>query len=217
MSGGSAFLRGEGDAWFARNRARLESFDAADDLPLTLLRSFGAQPRRVFELGCANGFRLAAIADEFGSEVHGSDASAAAVADGRGRYGLELSCQDAADPLPEAAFDLVILNFVLHWIPRPHLAALVDSVARSLEPGGLLLIGDFDPDADIDVPYHHLPDAGVMTHKRNYAALFEETGALRMVGKLSGDHATLRPAAGVDSSDRIAVWLLEKHGPQGLG
>jgi SAM-dependent methyltransferase len=211
VSGEQVFFDGEGDAWFARNRARLEAFDPASDLPLSLLRSLGVRPRRVFEIGCANGFRLAALAAEFGCEVAGSDASAAAVVDARQRYGLELLHQDAAEALPQSASDLVILNFVLHWIPRARLAQLVESVTLALEPGGLLLIGDFDPDAEIDVPYHHLPGAGVMTYKRNYPALFEELGRFRTVGFLTADHATLEARAGVPSADRIGIWLLEKR------
>jgi len=209
------FLDGEGDAWFGRNRARLEGFDPASDLPLTMLRMFDAQPKRVFEVGCANGFRLAAMAAEYGCEVGGSDASAAAVADAQRRFGLTLSCQDAAQPIGREVFDLVILNFVLHWVPRERLALLIKSVLAAVAPGGLVLIGDFDPGEDVDVPYHHLPSAGVMTYKRNYGAQFAEAGGLQLVGKLSGDHVTLRPGLGVSAQDRMAVWLLERAAQAG--
>jgi SAM-dependent methyltransferase len=205
------FWDSEGDAWFRRNRERLAGFDPADDITCQMLAQFGFAPKRVLEVGAANGFRLAALAEAYNCEVLGVDASALAVADGVGRYGLDLR-QQAAERLDvPGTFDLVITHFLLHWISRDTLPQLVERITHATAPGGLLAIADFHPDASCDIPYHHLPDEDVMTYKRNYGALFEQTGAYRTIGMVTGDHSELKPRTGVSSEDRIAVWLLEKR------
>lgn len=205
------FATGEGDAWFERRREWLLSFDAARDLPLRLLRLFGARPRRALEVGAANGPRLSALRREFGSEVVGVDLSAAAVADGRERYGLDLRVQAAHELSLEGRFDLVIVNFVLHWVARERLEAAVVAIDAQLEPGGLLLLGDFHPDEPTAVPYHHRTDVELFTHKRDYTGPFLLRGDYRLIGFLSGDHAELEPRSGVASAERVGLWLLEKR------
>ena len=206
----SVFSEGEGDAWFQRNRERLLAFDPQRDMPLRLLRIYDAKPRRALELGAANGARLAALRDEFGSEVVGTELSAAAIADARERFGLELLDQAAESLSVSGTFDLVLLQFVLHWVSREGLDEAVRRVDAALEPGGLLLIGDFYPERPKDVPYHHRDDVQLYTHKRNYSKPFVALGHYTRIGFLSGSHALLEPRAGVPTDDRVGLWLLEK-------
>ncbi|MGI5472458.1 methyltransferase [Streptomyces sp. CA-132043] len=46
------------------------------------------------------------------------------------------------DPLPEAAFDLVVARLVLQHLPER--LAVLDKLVRALKPGGLLQIDEFD-------------------------------------------------------------------------
>lgn len=62
----SEFLGGEGDAWFLRN---MKEFDAARDPLVAGLSGLGMTPRRVLEIGCANGARLSAIRNVLGADA----------------------------------------------------------------------------------------------------------------------------------------------------
>ncbi len=206
----SIFADGEGNAWFERNRERILAFDPASDMPLRMLRIYDAKPRRALAIGASNGARLAALRDEFGCEVVGTDLSSAAVADGRERYGVDLR-EQAAEALDiEGTFDLVTLQFVLCWVSREGLDEAVRRADAALEPGGLLLIGDFYPERPKDVPYHHRTDVQLYTHKRNYSKPFVALGHYQRIGFLSGSHSELEPRAGVQTDERVGLWLLEK-------
>src|SRR5258708_38226063 len=64
------FAESEGDNWLERNRAlvgRDPVSEAIDHL--------GLKPQRVLEIGCANGWRLAALRGKFDCEVHGVEPS----------------------------------------------------------------------------------------------------------------------------------------------
>ncbi|MFT5080697.1 MAG: SAM-dependent methyltransferase [Planctomycetota bacterium] len=213
---GAAFLQGEGDQWFQRNREKLLGFDADQDLAIGLLRKHGLAPKRALEVGAANGYRLAALRDEYLCEVRGSDASAMAVADGRERYGVELTCQAAEDFSNLGGCDLLLLHFILHWVDRELLPALTKSVCDVVQTGGYLLLADFAPDRDEDVPYHHLPPGSAMTYKRDYAAHFVNTGCFRVVECMHADHRTGHKIdlarERIPSAERMGFWLLERVG-----
>lgn len=212
-----AFAAGEGDAWFARNKERLLAFDAEGDLALRLLRLFHVKPKRALEVGCANGARLAALREEFGCEALGTDLSAAAVQDGRERFGLQLHTMGAGELDLPGTFELIVVHFVLHWIDREEIASVVQALDKHLAPGGLLLIGDFHPNAPGKVAYHHREDVELWTFKSDYPGLFLTRGNYVQLGQLSADHAEFEPRAGVAGSDRVAVWLLEKLDAHALG
>jgi SAM-dependent methyltransferase len=208
------FVEKEGNQWFRRNQAALEKLDPSADLPLRLLELYGVRPRRVLEVGAANGFRLAALAQRYGAHAVGCEPSADAIAAGRDRYpGIEF-VQGQASKLPVAGpFDLVIVNFVFHWIDRSLLLTSVAEVDRVLEDGGLLLIGDFFPSNPLKVRYHHLPEVRVFTYKQDYAAVFLASGLYQSVCLLTADHSSRALKAEVSEDHRIATWLLRK----GLG
>jgi len=205
------FIESEGDNWYRRNRSALERFDPSSDPAIQVLRQYGITPRSVIEIGAANGFRVDAIIKSTAARGVAIDPSAEAIADGRRRYPAVEFVQAAAhDVALDDTFDLVVVNFMFHWIDRALLfrsAAAIDSVVAD---GGFLLIGDFAPLNPMRVRYHHLPDREVFTYKQNYAELFTSSRIYREVGVATFGHPGHTPSATPRDADRTAVWLLRK-------
>ena len=205
------FVRSEANAWFTRNREALEKFDPARDLALRLIDLYGLRPRRVLEIGACTGMRLAALAERTGAMTVAVEPSAAAIAYGRVQFpGVRFVRGRAEAVALRAAFDLVIVNYVLHWIDRDALLGVVGEIDRLVKDGGWLVIGDFHPANRMALPYHHLPDGQVVTYKQDYAAVFTASGVYRPIATLEGDHITGRLDAALPSIDRGAATLLGK-------
>jgi SAM-dependent methyltransferase len=204
-------MESEGDRWFERNQMALNSFDAAADLPLKLIELYNLQPERVVEIGAANGVRLAAIRARTGADVIAVEPSARAILNGKASFPFVAFVRGAASSVPlRESFDLVIVNFVFHWIDRANLLRSVAEVDRLVQDGGFLIIGDFHPANFLQVPYHHLNDADVRTYKQNYAATFMASGLYHSVCLLTGDHAGKELAAKPGEDERIGAWLIRK-------
>jgi SAM-dependent methyltransferase len=202
----------EGDRWFGRNQKALETFDPEADLPLRVMESYDVRPRSVLEIGAANGFRLAAIHRRYGARAVGVELSKLALCDGKTKFpDVDFVCGSAhAVPLHEI-FDVVIVNFVLHWVDRSLLMRSVAEIDRLISDGGFLIIGDFYPSNFIKVPYHHLADEPVHTYKQNYAGLFLASGLYHSVCLLTASHSSKSQNADAGERDRTGVWLLKKN------
>lgn len=112
---GEVFAGSEGDRWFARNHQALDRFDPAADPPLRALELYDLKPRKVLEIGAANGFRLAEIYRRHGAKIVAVEPSMDALRDGAGRFPAVEFVRGQAHAIPlEEQFDLVIVNFVLH-------------------------------------------------------------------------------------------------------
>lgn len=208
----NVFMQSEGDRWFERNRAALYEFDAAADWPLKLVDMYGLQPESVLEIGAANGFRLAAMHSRSGARVVAVEPSAQAILEGKASFPTVTFVRGTAHSVPlQERFDLVIVNFVFHWIDRTHLLRSVAEVDRLVGDGGYLIIGDFHPANQVRVPYHHLVSELVYTYKQDYAATYLASGLYHPVCLLSGDHAGRKLSAQVPENDRIGIWLLRKE------
>jgi SAM-dependent methyltransferase len=209
---GEIFLEFEGDHWFERNRGALSAFDPTEDLPLRVLELYRLNPRRVLEVGASNGFRLAAIGERYGAQTVAVEPSEEAIRDGRQRYPQVEFVRGRADATGlQQPFDLVIVNFVFHWVDRALLLRSVAEVDCLLVDGGFLVIGDFYPMIRARVPYHHLPGHGVFTYKQDYAAIFLASGLYRPLCLLTGHHARKGPSLVEDDRDTIACHLLRKE------
>jgi len=120
-----------------------EIFECIDD---SVARIRALQPRRVLELGCGTGLLLLRIAP--GCEYYcGTDVSQAAL----DRLAAEVRRQqaqlpeiallhapaDELDGIPEAAFDVVILNEVVQYFPSSdYLAQVLERAVTRVKPGG---------------------------------------------------------------------------------
>jgi len=206
------FLASEGDQWFVRNKAALAEFDPASDGPIRLMELYRLRPRRVLEVGASNGVRLAAVAERYQARVVAVEPSQEAVLDGQKRYPHVAFCQGVAHAIPlHEQFDLIIVNFVFHWIDRQHLLSSVAEIDRLLSDGGSLIIGDFFPTNLTKVHYHHLPKQHLFTFKQDYSAMFLVSGLYRCVATLSADHGGHGSLHAESSEEtRIAHWLLRK-------
>jgi SAM-dependent methyltransferase len=192
MNQDSLFASSEGDSWYRRNRALLAKDDKID-WPLFILDMLGDKGAiaSVLELGCSNGFRLHKLKQSHLRHARcvGIDASAEAIATGMELYpDLELQQGVLATPPISGQFDLVIVNYVLHWIDRTTLARSVCSIDAFIKDGGLLLVGDFLPDYPQRRRYHHLPEQQVFTYKQDYPAIFTSLGLYKELARFTYDH-----------------------------
>ncbi len=114
------------------------------------------EARRLLDLGCGTGYDSLELARR-GLTVTGIDYSEVALKQARTMALAEhspvefLQC-DIAQPLPfpDAHFDAVMSNLVLHSFSKSGAHRIVDEVARCLKPGGLFL---FHANSDEDKPY----------------------------------------------------------------
>ncbi len=186
------FFESEGDSWFRRNRSVL-SREGKFDWPVELIGLLGdlSGVRSVAELGCCNGYRLDELRRRLPDAMRfaGVDASADAVADGAALFpGLELR-QGVLNDIPmEGPFDLVVVNFVLHWVDRSTLARSMAEIDRLVGDSGLLVLGDFLPDFAQRRAYHHLEGEQVFTYKQDYVRMFEALGTYRELARVTFDH-----------------------------
>ena len=212
MSQDSVFLESEGDRWFERNCQALEGFDPTVDLAFRLLDLYELKPQSVLEIGAANGCRLAAIHRRSGARTVAVEPSEQALVDGQRRFPFITFIRATASSIPlNEVFDLVIVNFVFHWIDRQCFLGAVAEADRLVRPGGYLLIGDFYPANRLSVRYHHLEDEALYTFKQNYAATFLASGLYHPVGLLTADHKQGKLHAAVAENERIGAWLLKKE------
>jgi len=186
------FSDSEGNRWFQRNKTALD-VQGHTDWPCYLIDLLGnkAGIRSILELGCSNGYRLHTLRDRLGNDCRcvGVDASQEAVRDGKERYPeLELH-QGTLSAVPlQGEFDLVIVNFVLHWVDRKALARSVAEIDRLTRDDGLLILGDFLPDHQQRRRYHHLPEDAVYTYKQDYAKIFASLGTYQEITKMTYNH-----------------------------
>ncbi|MBL8022473.1 MAG: class I SAM-dependent methyltransferase [Leptospirales bacterium] len=212
MSQDQIFATSESDQWFTRNRAVLDTGHLERDLPLKLFDMYQLRPASVLEIGSANGYRLEAIRTRCNCEVTGVEPSSQAIADGQSRYPAIkfIHSTAAAIPIIEKTFDLVIVNFVLHWIDRSTLMRSIAEIDRLLADGGHLILGDFSPETPGRVGYRHLPDGQVYTFKQQYDSIFIASGLYHLVARLTGNVETKQLDPDVDGGKRMGVSLLKK-------
>jgi len=94
---------------------------------------------RLLEVGCADGFMLAALRQTGRWEVMGIDTSSVAVARAREMYDLEIIQAPVEQAqLPRGHFDVVAMWDVIEHLPDP--VAALNAIQVALRPGGLLIL-----------------------------------------------------------------------------
>jgi len=208
------FLNYEGDAWFNRNAKTLGK-NLENDFPLKLIDLLNLKPARILEIGAANGYRLAEISHRLGSGTYVAiEPSSKAIEDGQKRFPFIEFRRGLMHDLPlenDEVFDLVIVNFVFHWISRDKLLCSVAELDRVIAEGGYLILGDFLPDVPTKVKYHHLQDEEVFTYKQDYEEIFLSSGLFTRVAQLTFDHDTHSLTPDVSGERRGVVSCLRKN------
>ena len=126
---------------------------AVEDALLSLLPE--AKVGRLLDVGAGTGRLLEVLAPRVGQAI-GVDASKAMVALARARLaraGLSHCTVRLADmyrlPLPDASFDVAVLQMVLHYVDDP--ASALAEVARVLRPGGTLIVAELAAHERLDI------------------------------------------------------------------
>jgi SAM-dependent methyltransferase len=165
------FLEREGDAWFFRNKTKLDSGDVRDPVQGVLSR-IAMEPRALLEIGCSNGWRVNALSDHFSAKGYGVDPSRKAISEGRALYPQLNLFEGTADSLPfsNGQFDLVIYGFCLYLCDRADIFRIAAEGDRVLSDGGHLVIYDFFVNKPYSRIYHH--DPKLLSYKMDYSALF---------------------------------------------
>jgi len=165
MSQTDIMLAGEANAWFERNRSQLGAHDPVG----RVIADLGLKPQDVLEVGCANGWRLKRLQQQYGCHVCGVDPSRKAIEEA----GLPDVLVGTADDLPflDNNVDLVIFGFCLYLCDPADLFTIAAEADRVLRDGGHLIIHDF---ADIEPPfarpYEHRD--GVLAYHMDHAKLW---------------------------------------------
>ena len=158
----------------------------------------------VLDLGTGTGRMLAVLAPGVTRAV-GLDVSPAMLGvarvnlDAAGLRHVQLRQGDAyALPGDLNGFDLVILHQVLHFLDDPGRA--VREAARTLRPGGRLLVVDFAPHQEESLRIHH-------AHRRLGFQQAEIEGFLTESGLRSEACQSLRPEPGDAAKLAVSLWL----------
>lgn len=188
------FSESEADAYFDRRQisSRSNSERLKHDLPLILIKKSKIVFENVAEVGAYDGFRLAHLNKHYGCKATAFEPSRKAIEKGRDENPSVTFFQRCASNLEEAQdseFDLIIVDFVFHWIDRSTLLKSVAEIDRVLAENGHLIIGDFDVDSPAKQKYHHLPDDDIWTYKQKYDEIFTSTRCFELLAtEISGSN-----------------------------
>lgn len=209
------FEQGEGDNWFKRNKDYIRK--SQDDWIEKAIEKLDLKENAsIIECGCSSGHRLARLKKILpNSRVVGFDISKEAICYGKKEYSeIELYQHKISEEFDIGQYDVVICNFVLHWVDRQDLSRVISNIDKLVANGGVLLIGDFLPDYNHKNKYKHLENEEVYTYKQNYASIFESLGIYKTIGVYISDHTKLKcmeeKIIFSDSDNRVSLSILKK-------
>ena len=173
---------------------------------LEVLGELELAPKRVLEIGAADGLRLAALRTRLPvAQVVALDPSHEALRAGAQRCIAGARATAERLPFRDGAFELVILGFCLYLVDREDLFAIAAEVDRVLAATAHVAIFDFLPDAPQRRAYAHAP--GLYSYKMDYAQMFLWNPAYRRVALRELTHPGGDPRR---VEDRLAVSVLAR-------
>jgi len=209
------FLTSEANNWFNRNKKNIESYNPDKDFILNKIKSYNFRPNAVLEIGCADGYRLNELRKRYSCGAFGVEPSFDAVTYGKTHYNeisLYVGTSDELGSIADSSVDLVILNFVFHWIDRDLLLKSCAEIDRVLMTDGILMIGDFFPGLPEINTYHHPTLNKVYTYKQDYESIFLSTKLYSLVDKSSYNHSKKDFDFSNDFHNRFSVSILKRTG-----
>src|SRR5262245_9036553 len=119
MKQADMFLGGEGDAFYERNKDK----PRLPDPVITAIETLNLKPKRVLELGCGTGWRLAELCERQPELLHaqGYDASAEAVSNKVHPNIFQNDVLEALTHIRTGYYDMVIFGFCLYLVDREDL------------------------------------------------------------------------------------------------
>lgn len=161
------FLQSEGNAWLNRNRQKLGAYDPVSEL----IDSQNIAPKRVLEVGCADGWRLEKLRRKYGSEVYGVEPSMEAAIEAAARRVPVQQMTASCLPVADGNFDLIIYGFCLYMTDPKDWLLIAAEGDRALVDGGYIVIHDFqDVFQTYRRPYEHRD--GLFSYHFNFANLW---------------------------------------------
>lgn len=209
------FLETEGDEWFLRNSAALESSSdfRSVNFILSTIAPFKDRINNIIEVGCGPAHKLERLFIGLEAKKGGGiDPSILSIEAARTRsvqlgIDLEMHAGISSDlPFQTNVADLVFLGFFLYLVPRDEMTKTVAEINRILKPGGFLAIEDFDVPDKTQNAYKH--DNRVVTFKEDYAKRFFEGFGYHLIEKHSYCHKF--DSFAIDPDERIATTVLFK-------
>lgn len=204
-----AFLEGEGDAYFQRNKDKKDG-DGPDPY-LAVIDHLKLTPTSILEIGCGSCQRLTKLRAKTGAACYGIDPSKAAIEAAHHAHPdlqLEVGTADKL-PFPTAHFDLVIFGFCLYLVDPIDHFTVAREADRVLKDAGLLIIYDFSTPAAYANTYMHRD--GIVARKMEWSRMFTWNPAYSLVHRQLAD-ASLDQIANVDS--RVTADVIRKDTSQ---
>jgi len=202
------FLSGEGDSWFDRNKFLDIDDRINNDLILNEISRLEIKPKRILEVGCAEGWRLNELSKRYSCECVGFDPSSKAILIGRDLYPnvrLEVGTADIISEEDESV-DLLIIGFCLYLCDRNDLFSIAREVDRVLENKGLIIILDFYSEIPYKNKYTHKD--GIYAFKMDYASMFKWNPFYSVVSTVISSHGMEKIVGNKD--ERICISSLRK-------
>jgi ubiquinone/menaquinone biosynthesis C-methylase UbiE len=203
------FLLSEGDGFYRRNHNDLvgNARQGEDDPVMKGLKALSLSPRRILEVGCSNGWRLALMNRDFGAQCFGLDPSAEAIAQGTAKHSQFTLTTGTAESLPyeDDVFDLVVFGFCLYLCDRQDMFRIAAEADRVLADAGFLAILDFYPPFPYRNRYRHCE--GLYSYKMDYGQMLLWNPAYQLATEAVFHVGRGRLAP---PDDRLAVIVLQK-------
>lgn len=138
-----------GNNWFERNKEEIsKKLDHSTDKAIALLKEVNYTPKKVLEIGCANGRRLKLLKEIYNCEIAGLDVSPLAIESGLNDLGLkdvadlQVGAQEDPWPWEKNSFDLVIFGYSLCMGDAFRLFYTAAEADRVLKGDSVLIIQD---------------------------------------------------------------------------
>lgn len=182
MKQADIFVQSEGDAWLERNRALIGRDPVSEAID-----HLGLKPQRVLEIGCANGWRLAALRAKFDCEVTGVEPSMQGCIEAASRRVPVWRITAESLPAGDETRDLVIYGFCLYLTDPVDWFRIAAEGDRVLKNGGYLIIYDFtEPARPFARRYAHHDD--VLAYHMKFSGLWlSHPGYERVYGRAESD------------------------------
>jgi ubiquinone/menaquinone biosynthesis C-methylase UbiE len=171
---------------------------------ISLLKSNNVHISNLLDVGGFTGFQANALHDIYGCNCSVLEPSELALNEGKLKYPYINFKQGVANKIlfGDEEFDLIIVNFVLHWIDRKYLLKSIAEMDRVLSNGGHILIGDFTPKTASKRKYHHDKTNSTWTYKQRYYELFLSSNLYSLIASIELPY---------DNSSRFGIYILKKQ------